>query len=588
MKHLSFQSVCYATLRSLSLICALLLCLLNVTPVFSQKIKLNTFRPAFDFSKIEYIDLDGDGNPDILRTMINDSVPVQWIDDSNTMQHGDLMGDLANGCLMIDRNGDGIYGGEMDLIIDWIDKNGDGRADVQMVVDNASYSDKGWTPGHFMITLDTDNDQIFNYINWNTLQLEAWDRYGQCRFHQDYSGKSILLKIHTSVFNLEDPRYNWENPFLFYDFDDDGLSEMAIRFADEPVINLDNEYSVSLSKKITDVRMSFDLDNDNASGNEFDFDMSLRLNGEGFDYSHHAYSLGNRQRFEAADMYFEDTRWREMTELIFVDHEAAYEEIFKGEWQQCWFVFDEDDDCKRWERVEFYEPRDVFAIGAGKGGLDHHPQADATGDRGEWDSDFSGRGNLYISPLDGKIHLLGAEWGAWRIDLHAKYYQGWQGWRGGADTIPHDPCILEPEVFSTIKYSDTNNSGFFDTFEFDMDGDNQFEITLKAADLGIDDSGLIYRTAEMEYPDFTKMFEKSADVTWQRAQNALKAAENNGLSTLWYSNFFHPATTWEKYHNGFWLATFIYLDFKELALSQKNNELLSKIDKAYLTGLWDL
>jgi len=29
------------------------------------------------------------------------------------------------------------------------------------------------------------------------------------------------------------------------------------------------------------------------------------------------------------------------------------------EWDYCWFVFDEDDDCNRWERVEFYEPKDM-------------------------------------------------------------------------------------------------------------------------------------------------------------------------------------------------------------------------------------
>ncbi|MBK7700235.1 MAG: hypothetical protein IPJ39_16665 [Saprospiraceae bacterium] len=38
----------------------------------------------------------------------------------------------------------------------------------------------------------------------------------------------------------------------------------------------------------------------------------------------------------------------------------------RGLWQQCWIVFDEDDDCQRWERVEFYQPLDPFKVGAGK------------------------------------------------------------------------------------------------------------------------------------------------------------------------------------------------------------------------------
>ena len=61
-----------------------------------------------------------------------------------------------------------------------------------------------------------------------------------------------------------------------------------------------------------------------------------------------------------------------------------------------------------------------------KGGIDNNPQADASGDRGEWDLDNSGGGKLYVG-FDGKIHLFGAEKGYWRIDQDAWSYQGWGG-----------------------------------------------------------------------------------------------------------------------------------------------------------------
>ena len=137
-------------------------------------------------------------------------------------------------------------------------------------------------------------------------------------------------------------------------------------------------------------------------------------------------------------------------------------------------MFDEDDDCHRWERVEFYDPKDPFLIGSHKGGLDHNPQADAVGDRGEWDLDFSGKGNLYISPLDGKIHLAGAETGYWRIDQNTLYYQGWQGWRG-PNIQPEDTDPVEPSTFATVRYRDTDDNGFFDEISYDMDGDQTFE-----------------------------------------------------------------------------------------------------------------
>ena len=67
--------------------------------------------PAPAGYKPTYIDLDGDGDPDILRTVTANGIPVQWIDDDDDMQFGDLEGDTDNGCLMIDRNKDGVYGG---------------------------------------------------------------------------------------------------------------------------------------------------------------------------------------------------------------------------------------------------------------------------------------------------------------------------------------------------------------------------------------------------------------------------------------------------------------------------------------------
>ena len=119
--------------------------------------------------------MDGDGDPDLLQTLTINNFPVQWIDDDDDMKEGDLSGDLDSDCLMIDRNRDGIYGGPYDLIVDWNDENGDNIADMQVIADQLSLDDNKVYPGHYMIMLDLDNDQIFNYINWDTFELEAWD-----------------------------------------------------------------------------------------------------------------------------------------------------------------------------------------------------------------------------------------------------------------------------------------------------------------------------------------------------------------------------------------------------------------------------
>mgnify|MGYP007010507430 FL=1 len=402
-------------------------------------------------------DLNGDGKPEAIYSMTGDSVPILWIDDDRDMKWTDIEGDMDNDCLLIDRNKDGIYGGDGDLVIDWVDSDNDGKADLQIVMDYpAVHATEVWPNGHVMILLDTDKDNIFNYIDWNTYQIKSWNKSGRAAFYTDYSGQSAFTKMHVATYNMGDLRLNWENPFLFYDPDKDGLSEMAVRLLDSPNVkdkkaSWNGYVNMQLEGVIDWVSISVDLDNDNAPGNDFDFDFTLGLRGGGFDYMDQVHVFKNMRGLPEADKFFMDPRWRQMNELIYPDHKNAFDLIFnRGKWESAHFVYDEDDDCHRWERVEFYEALDPFKVGAGNGGLDHNTQADAAGDRGEWDMDCSGKGNLYISPLDGRLHLYGAEWGCWRVDQNTEYYQGWDRlW-----------INKNPKKFATVKYTDKNGNGF--------------------------------------------------------------------------------------------------------------------------------
>ena len=178
-------------------------------------------------------DLNGDGKLEAIYSMTGDSVPILWIDDDRDMKWTDIEGDMDNDCLLIDRNKDGIYGGDGDLVIDWGDSDNDGKADLQIVMDYpAVHATEVWPNGHVMILLDTDKDNIFNYIDWNTYQINSWNKSGRAAFYSDYSGQSAFTKMHVATYNMGDLRLNWENPFLFYDPDKDGLSEIAVRLLD--------------------------------------------------------------------------------------------------------------------------------------------------------------------------------------------------------------------------------------------------------------------------------------------------------------------------------------------------------------------
>ena len=558
-----------------------------------HKMLITPFRPAPPSvgSKLEYVDLDHDRDPDILKTFINGDIPVLWIDDDDDMKYGDVEGDTGSDCLMIDVNKDGKYGGEFDIIIDWGDEDGDGKADIQIFAENSSLSNTTNGPGHYMIVVDTDKDKIFNYINWNELQLKAWEKNGSSHFFEDYLGKSLFLKVHSSTFNLSDVRRGVENPFLFYDPDNDNLTEYTIKFDDRAKYIKDitphsadgrikeENRGVVATNNIQWAGISLDLDNDNAPGNEFDLDMTIHFFGKGFSYEDQVHKFKSLKGLPGTDSLFYDPRWRRNDELIYANHEAAYDLMFKrGKWDYCWFVFDEDDDCSRWERVELYEPKDLFKIGARNGGLDNNFQADCAGDRGEWDADNSGKGNLYISNFDGRIHLYGAEWGAWRIDQKATYYQGFGG-RGKREQG-------QPDSFATTKYEDSDKNGFIDFISYDLDGDSIFEKKVSLKELGIKDECEIIDVSKMNYEDYTNLFKKVANGIWEKAQVSVEVSKKYGINPNWYSNLMQPNSLREKYNNGYWLNFYIYLDLLQMAQIKNDQELVIKIDRAYYSGNW--
>ncbi len=554
---------------------------------WNQKSQIEPFRlplPPVGY-QVEYIDLNGDGKPDAIKSVTVNDTPILWLDDDGNMKGGDIEGDMINDCLLIDRNKDGIYGGQGDLIIDWVDTDDDGKADMQIVIE---YPKKNtgevWPNGHYMIMRDLDKDNIFNYINWNDFSLRCWDKNGVCDFYEDYSGQTMFMKIHTSTYDIKDLRLNWENPFLFYDEDGDGLTEMAIRFVDSPKIKDRSKPSNSYVNRqlegcIDWVSMAVDLDNDNGPGNEFDFDFTIGFQGKGFDYTDQVHKVNNLRGMPEADKFFMDTRYRQLTEFLYPDHKSAKEMIFKrGEWSRVNFVYDEDDDCGRWERVEFYDPLDPFKIGWKNGGIDNNKQSDAAGDRGEWDMDNSGKGKLYIGKFDGRLHLYGAEWGCWRIDQNANYYQGWDRMWMGMDR--------QPGKFGTVKYTDKDGNGFFDYIEYDLDGDKKFEMTIDLKALGLDDRCELIDISTFKYKDYTSMMKKMSKSMWKNAMTAVQVAHKYNVQTLWYTKLMQVFSVRQQYNNGYWLQFYIYKDLEHAFMQRGDQEKLKQLTVAYYSGNW--
>jgi len=228
--------------------------------------------------------------------------------------------------------------------------------------------------------------------------------------------------------------------------------------------------------------------------------------------------------------------------------------------------------------VELLDPMNLFAVGTGKGGLDNNPQADPVGDRGEWDLDASGSGKLYISPADGRIHLFGAEWGAWRIDKNASVYQGYNR------TFANSPV----RKFATVKYSDRDNNGFLDFIEYDLDGDTVFEETVDLKALGIADSAKVIDISNFKYADFVALKQQVADNMWSAALQAESLAVKLGLNVNWYAKLHAQGGVFEKYRNGYWLQFYIFKDLQDHFYRRGDRDSLNKLYRAYYSSDWSL
>jgi len=569
-----------------------------------RKTALKSTTPS---DEIVRLDIDHDGKPDILERWWNGK-RVRWLDENGDMLPTDTRGDQVADVMQIDKNGDGLYDGALDINIKWADNDGDGRADLQaFVTQGREWSNGKWDPAdsHWMVFIDVEKDGVLGYLDWEHFDFgnDNWAYTGTTDWLPDYNGNAVFLKVHRPPQSLPDPRLNWENPFAFYDFDGDGASEMAMRWLD-PVPPLDKDVT-KLSGVLSEAFVTFDLDNDSSKGNETDYDMSLRgAGGPGIPYRQfvHKYpALKGNPKFDAC---FQWNNWRRIDELMYMPHEKSYDAFFTAGWTSLYFVFDEDDDDHRWERVEMYYPmhgfggpkdidlystkrwrRSNFAEQAMAGpnekpGLAGHPQSDSLGDRGEFDEDNSGGGKLYVGVFDRKLHLAGAEWGAWTVDKNAEFH-------GGVKTPSPKP--LAPRVEELVKYTDTDNNGFLDTVEYDYDGDRTIDFRVSLLD---------YRTAANPHPDVAQLidtrkegwkglnalFGTIASQSFQEALTVYRAAWRRGLTTPEIDKLAFAATIGERYDHGYWLKEKI---FREIRARVRNTPLEKELIRLYYTGQFD-
>jgi len=513
---------------------------------------------AANLNDVVRLDVDGDGDVDILEAWWNGR-RCRWFDENDNMALNDVRGDRIDDALQVDRDGDGYYDGPGDLNVDWVDNDGDGDSDLQVIITHPKANAKMLAVGesNYMVFFDSDDDDVNAYIDWETFDFPCWRTQGRSNFSPDYNGDSLFLKVHAPAFAVTDPRLNWENPFAFYDFDDDGCTEMTIRYVDAPVtVQRDGQEEWKLSGKANEVFVSYDLDNDAQAGNELDLDMTLHFGGGAhLPYDTQVNFFPKLKAPEWVLPYYRYTNWRMINELIYMPKELCHEKAFEAQWGRVSFIFDEDDDDHRWERVELYYPHDPYVINSdhNKNGPDGkpqksmtwHPQCDQLGDRGEFDHDASGRGQLYIAAWDNKIHLYGAEKGTWLVDRNAEFF-------GSPNTPPATIKKRPTRVAEVVHYKDTNANGFLDLIEYDYDGDTVIDFSLSLLEFGSDESPIV-SPGDVEWEGLHVVYGKLAKVSWKQAQELYEVIWEKGLNDQELDDLAIAASTAEKHRNAYWL-----------------------------------
>ena len=591
--------------------CSLLIVLLATAHaiVAQTNLRKTALKSATPSDEIVRLDINGDGKPDILERWWNGK-RVRWLDENGDLLPTDTRGDQVADVMQIDRNGDGIYDSALDISIKWADNDGDGRADLQaFATQGREWANGKWDAGesHWMVYIDVEKDGVLGWLDWQKYDFgnDNWGYTDKTDWLPDYNGNSVFLKIHRPPQSLPDPRLNWENPFAFFDFDNDGATEMAMRWLD-PVPALDKQGMTNLTGVLSEAFVTFDIDNDSTKGNETDYDMSLRgVGGAGIPYRtmvHKYPALKGNPKFDGC---FEWNNWRKIDELMYMPHDKSYDAFFTAGWKTVYFVFDEDDDDHRWERVEMYYPMHGFGgrheidlystkrwrrsnyaeldmvAPDQRPGINGHPQADSLGDRGEFDEDNSGGGKLYVGVFDRKLHLAGAEWGAWTVDKNAEFH-------GGNKTPSPKPNATKVE--EVVKYTDSDKNGFLDTIEYDYDGDRTIDLRVSLLD---------YRTAANPHPDvvplvdthkqgwkgLNALFTSIANQSFQEALVVYRAAWRRGLTTPEIDKLANASSVGERYHNGYWLKEKI---FREIRARVKQDPSLEKeLTRLYYLGMFE-
>ena len=370
---------------------------------------------ALNEGERRWVDSDRDGDPDLI-VFRDQGALIVAIDDDDDARSEAPEADRDSDCWVVDLDLDG----RPDRVLDYFDDDGDGDVDRE----HHYYLHFGWfgrRPGLVLVWDYNDNNRTWALNRYSYEQ-------GRCQWDCDFGGdEGFSIFVHDPRTDAWEPE--WECPFYFYDPDGDERAEEAVRLE-------------GYGRRMRALRHSLNADNDAAEGQPYDYDCAIVALGP----------------VELPQEWLTTEPLRVGRTGAYLPYETAREAVQKLPWTRTLLVWDEDDrnidpadpaKHERWEGIINSRYGDFPQIGG--------PACGFLNKRYELDTDNSGGMRVYVSEIDGRLHLYGAEQGTLWIDADRNRQADW-----------------------IAEYRDTDADGLFDEWQVDDDADGSPERTIRA------------------------------------------------------------------------------------------------------------
>ncbi|NOY43317.1 MAG: DUF4861 domain-containing protein [Planctomycetes bacterium] len=414
------------------------------------------------------VDRNGDGKNDELWFIDNDPrhtaarrpILVRVIDEDGDL---DTTGpDLDSDLYLADWQADGI----VDAVVDYHDEDADGDVDT-MGIYYGEYQqpwiDKNVVKVWWSRDVGDDN-RLWYDVDYSYEQ-------NACQYRSHFSGDEVFYQL-----SLENDAPQWlnvfEDPFAFYDPDNDGCSEIALRIC-------------AVGHEISSLRYSMDVDNDAHGRNTHDYEFSITALPE--KNTLHT-NIENTQPFKVRDISVHPVlSWQDARtfarQAIWAKACLTWDEINANTEAQV-----DRDPHERWEGVINHKSENFPQVGG--------PPSSPLNKRNEISLKPSRPLRLYYDSTDHRLHLLGANSGWLDVDAN-----------------------LDGTIDARYVYLDTNNDGIFDRRQLDLDADGtiDFDWPMQVKDT---------QKFELQLAPLTEFYQTSLKQTLTDSQTFIDAAKS--------------------------------------------------------------